>query len=128
MGNNKSKSHAYMPLNPSPPIEESTFVEEQPTVQSSAVSQPATPDAPGAQLSTMDASGNPPRYEETTKAPHKTNKAKDVENFVKSLETAQHTKDLLEPLLSSALSLDEKWKIMDTGMRYPSIPRDLVQA
>ncbi|KAJ5996610.1 hypothetical protein N7499_007071 [Penicillium canescens] len=80
MVNNESKPHASMPLNPRPPIEESTFVEEQPTVQSSAVSQPATPDAPRAQPSTMDASGNPPRYEETTKAPHKTNKAK-VEQF-----------------------------------------------
>jgi hypothetical protein len=49
---------------------------------------------------------------------------KDVENFVKSLETAQHPKDLLEPLLSSALGLDEKWKIMDTGMRYPPISQE----
>lgn len=118
MGNNKSKPHAYRPLGPSPPIEQSTFVEEQSTVQSSAVSQPATPDAPVAKSSTMDTSGNPPRYEKTAKAAHKTKTAKDVEKFVISLETVQHPKDLLGPLLSTALSLDKKWEIMDTGMKY----------
>jgi hypothetical protein len=124
MGNNKSKPHAYRPLSQSPPIEEITFVEEQSTVQSSAVSQPATPDAPVAKSGTMDASGNPPRYEETAKAPHKTKTANDVEKFVRSLETVRHPKDLLEPLLSTALSLDEKWEIMDTEIQYYSISQE----
>jgi hypothetical protein len=47
-----------------------------------------------------------------------------VVKFAKLLATAQHPKYLLAPVLSSALSLDEKWKIMDTGMRYPYISQE----